>query len=126
MATRVVERASLLELMERGAVRLFDVREPHEVAATGPLRHGRVTATNVPLGRVQGGALALPEQEFRAQFGVDKPGQDDLVVFSCRSGARSERACQHAIVANGFKNVANYKGSANEWFAAPPPPPATK
>ncbi len=56
----------------------------------------------MPLGRVQGGALALPEQEFRAQFGVDKPGQDDLVVFSCRSGSRSERACKHAIVANGF------------------------
>jgi rhodanese-related sulfurtransferase len=121
MAARVIERAALLGLMERGAVRLIDVREPHEVAATGPLKHGRVSAANVPLGRVQGGALELPEQEFRAQFGVDKPAKGDLVVFSCRSGARSERASQHAMVANGFTNVFNYKGSANEWFAAAGP-----
>ncbi len=114
---RIVERLKLIELMDSRAVKLYDVREPHEVAATGALKHGPTTAVNVPLGRVQGGAFDLSDADFKREFNADRPSRDDLVVFSCRSGARSERACQHAININKFTNVFNYKGSANEWFA---------
>jgi rhodanese-related sulfurtransferase len=114
-APRVVTLEQLTRLMDKGACRLVDVRERSEVAQTGALSHGKVTAANVPLGRILEGALAQPDEAFKREFGVDKPRKGDVLVFSCRSGVRSEKAGVQAL-ADGFTDVHNYKGSANEWF----------
>jgi len=45
-----------------------------------------------------------------------RPNENDAIAFSCRSGKRSTVASEAAIAA-GFKDVHNYKGSANEWFS---------
>jgi rhodanese-related sulfurtransferase len=112
---RAVTLEQLTRLMDKDACRLVDVRERTEVAQTGALSHGKVTAANVPLGRILEGALAQPDEAFKREFGVDKPKKGDLLIFSCRSGVRSEKAGVQAL-ADGYTDVGNYRGSANEWF----------
>lgn len=106
----------LIKMMEAGSVKLIDVREPHEVLETGRLQHGKVEAVNVPLASVMNGALNISNKDFYEEFGCDKPKKDENIVFSCRSGIRSEHAANHAVTL-GFSKVMNYRGSASEWFS---------
>ncbi|GBE78146.1 Rhodanese-like protein [Sparassis latifolia] len=87
---------------------IIDVREPDEV------RLGSIpSSVNLPLS-VLAGALHLNPAAFKALYGFDKPKQDQEIIFYCRSGKRSGSACDIAK-RNGFKNLANYKGSWLDW-----------
>ncbi len=84
----------------RGAVRLIDVREPHEYV--GELGH-IPGAELVPLASVAAAATAWD----RARD----------VILICRSGARSGRAAE-AMVAAGFARVMNMAGGMLAYNAA--------
>lgn len=60
-------------------------------------------------------ALLLDEKSFEKRYGAPKLEKDEEIIFSCKSGVRSEAACSIASQI-GFKRVKNYRGSAMEWF----------
>lgn len=84
----------------RGAVRLVDVREPHEF--------------NDQLGHIPG-AVLVPLATVGAQARSWDPGADVIVV--CRSGGRSGRAAE-SLVAAGFRRVMNMTGGMIAYHAA--------
>ncbi|XP_055628377.1 rhodanese domain-containing protein CG4456-like isoform X2 [Toxorhynchites rutilus septentrionalis] len=88
---------------------LIDVREPEEIASTGEIP----TAINIPLNTVSD-ELKLSPEAFQEKYGRKKPGNDDPVIFSCRSGVRAGLAANEADKL-GFKNVKNYVGSWTEY-----------
>jgi rhodanese-related sulfurtransferase len=87
-------------LAARGAVRLVDVREPHEYV--GELGH-IAGAELVPLATVAAATRAWP--------------RDRDVILICRSGGRSGRAAE-AMVAAGFARVMNMAGGMLAYTAA--------
>jgi rhodanese-related sulfurtransferase len=95
------------------AYTLVDVREPAELV------HGIIpTAVNIPLQQLPSALRSTPDC-FRDNYGVDMPDAGDLLVFYCRSGARSQTAAEFAIE-EGWERVGNYRGSAMEWFPNTP------
>ncbi len=81
-----------------GAVRVVDVREPHEFAA------GHVPgAVNLPLSRFDPGEL--PQ-------GAEKP-----VVIMCQAGGRSRKAL-NAAEAAGRRDLQHYPGGMGQWRAS--------
>jgi len=84
----------------RGAVRIVDVREAHEL--TGELGHIH-GVERVPLATV-----ATRAGGWR---------KDDEVVLVCRSGGRSSSAAL-ALVAAGFRKVMNLAGGMLAYHAA--------
>ncbi|MCA9604030.1 MAG: rhodanese-like domain-containing protein [Myxococcales bacterium] len=81
----------------RDAVRLVDVREPHEL--TGPL--GAVEGVdNVPLNALLDGAL--------------RPDPNRPTVLICRSGRRSMLAVEN-LLRRGFTDVASVEGGMLAW-----------
>ena len=100
VAIRRLTPPALQTLMDAGGtatLRIIDVREPHEFAL-GHLR----SATNIPLG-------GLPARLSELRNGA-------MVVFVCRSGARSARAAEQAIEA-GLAEVAHLEGGLLAWAA---------
>jgi rhodanese-related sulfurtransferase len=87
----------VLEVLEAGEVQLIDVREPHEHEA----------------GRISGSRL-VPLGELVAQ--ADTIERDRVVVFYCRSGARSAMATE-AFRSAGF-DAHNMTGGLLEWAAS--------
>ncbi|KAI9503248.1 hypothetical protein GGI25_004262 [Coemansia spiralis] len=84
---------------------LIDVREPNEIA------EGKVpTAVNIPLGDVAA-AFALPSNDFKAKFGIDRPSEDDDTIFYCRSGKRSQNAVDQVEKVDPSLSIRNYRGS---------------
>jgi rhodanese-related sulfurtransferase len=83
------------------SILLVDVREPHEFAAA-----------RIP------GAINVPLSTFDPSEIAPRPGQ--IVVFSCRSGARSLKAID-ASRAAGFDYDTHYPGSMLEWVGAGEP-----
>jgi rhodanese-related sulfurtransferase len=75
---------------------LIDVREPDEVIL------GAIpSSVNLPLSEIKT-ALALPEDQFKAKYGFDKPRRNQEIIFYCRSGKRSASAGDVAI-RNGYE-----------------------
>jgi len=90
---------------------LIDVREPAEIAETGSIP----TSINIPLSNVRRSfSDELSDREFEILYRVKKPKLDDNLIFSCRTGNRSNQAIQQ-ILPLGYTNVKNYKGSWTEW-----------
>lgn len=110
---RQVRPADLRDLLGRGHVRIVDVREPKEFAAAClPESH------NVPLG--------LLPRHLPALLEAARDCGDDL-VFLCRSGGRSQMACELAAAA-GLAAPLNLAGGLLVWardvdsgFEVPPP-----
>lgn len=93
------ELAALLNDPARsGAVRVVDVREPAEFAA------GHLA-----------GAVSIPMGELDATEWA--PADGTTVVFVCRSGARSLRACMTAS-RRGLREPAHLEGGLAAWAAA--------
>ena len=86
------------------------MRRPEEISGTGVVD---ACAQNVPVEEFEA-ALELSGDDFTAKYGFQLLKEKTL-VFSCRSGRRSGRACGYAA-AKGYK-VINYTGGANDWFA---------
>lgn len=85
----------LAERVKGNALKLLDVREPHELEISA-----LPDAVNIPLGQ-----LASRLSELNSA--------DDMVVF-CKGGTRSARALE-LLASAGFKKVKNLKGGINAW-----------
>ena len=91
-----IEVSQLAERLGQGeAIRLLDVREPHELE----ISH-LPGATLIPMGQLAGRLSELDSAE-------------EMVVF-CKSGTRSARALE-LLVSAGFRKVKNLKGGINAW-----------
>jgi rhodanese-related sulfurtransferase len=99
---------------EESGMVLIDVRGEEEIMATGKVSP---VAETLPLPYIQQQRVfAMDEQEFLDNFGFEKPRLDETVIFTCKAGIRSKVACQIAIM-EGYADVINYSGGANEWFS---------
>jgi sulfur-carrier protein adenylyltransferase/sulfurtransferase len=91
---RLVRPAQLARMLAQRSMVLVDVREPAEFA-TGHLPQ----AINVPLGQV----------ESELQRGNPTLPRNRTLVFLCRSGARSLKACAFAR-RSGYENILQLEG----------------
>ncbi len=78
---------------------LIDVRSPREYEFDGHIAGARL----IPLSALQARMSELP--------------QDKKLIFNCRSGVRSQTACDHMIRA-GYTNVVNLSGGMEAWKRA--------
>lgn len=108
----IIDDVSATSREESGYV-VIDVRGHDEIASTGKLND---CVETLPLPYIAQGALSMDEDDFRAQFGFDKPGFDETIVFSCKAGIRSQQAAQLAKMA-GYTDILDYMGGSNEWFS---------
>ncbi len=98
----IVTREELKQGLADGSITLIDVREPNEYAAG-----------HIP------GAILLPLSRFDPALLPNEPGK--RVVFSCRSGLRTQRAIEMARLGGRRDACAHYAGSMNDWLAAGEP-----
>ncbi|XP_025199067.1 rhodanese domain-containing protein CG4456-like [Melanaphis sacchari] len=103
-----VDYNGLLAKMDQKSF-VIDVRERHELAATGSLPN----SINVPLGELEND-LNLPDDVFNEKHQVPKPDKDNEIVFSCARGNRSRRAAEIAFKLD-YKKLFNYTGGWTEW-----------
>ncbi|KAG2736682.1 hypothetical protein G9P44_000772 [Scheffersomyces stipitis] len=89
---------------------LVDVREPVE------FNDGHIPgALNIPF-KSSPGALDLSAEEFRENFGFDKPSPEKELVFYCLGGVRST-AAEELANTFGYTKRGNYVGSWEDWVA---------
>lgn len=110
--TEIIEDVSSTSREESGYV-IIDVRGEDEIAYTGKLDD---CVETLPLPYIAQGALAMEEEDFKEQFGFEKPALDETLVFSCKAGIRSQQAGQLAKMA-GYGSLLDYMGGSNEWFS---------
>lgn len=97
---------------------LIDVREPHEVEASGIIPTAYCLPANTQLN-----ALFLDPEEFRERYGFEKPGIEDEdsekdLVFYCKSGMRARNAARAAALAGYDEGkIGVYSGSWLDWSA---------
>lgn len=92
---REVSPAEVKQLLDRGAIRLIDVREPEEAMIAGI-----EGAELYPLSQSAGWINDLPR---------DKP-----LVIVCHHGARSTQVA-NALIERGYPDVANMTGGIDAW-----------
>jgi rhodanese-related sulfurtransferase len=86
---------------KKGAFRVIDVRQPHEVAA------GTVPgAQHIPL-------HTLPLR-------ISELGRDETLVMVCHTGGRSAQACMF-LQQQGYANVHNLRGGMVGWASSGQP-----
>ncbi|XP_055376821.1 rhodanese domain-containing protein CG4456 [Condylostylus longicornis] len=88
---------------------LIDVRNQSEIQETGSIPG----SINIPLPELES-ALKLSANEFKDKYDLEKPEGSKTLIFSCRSGARAQKAADLAK-SLGFENSKSYKGSWTEW-----------
>ncbi|XP_066245353.1 rhodanese domain-containing protein CG4456-like [Euwallacea similis] len=91
-------------------ITVIDVRQPEELVEHGALPR----AINIPLGDIEDVLKNLSDDQFLKKYGHKKPQKNSPIIFSCRSGIRSEKA-QIAALKLNFTNVKNYLGGWTEW-----------
>lgn len=113
-AAEVVYRDEVARLVSRDrraqpsdAPLVVDVRTRQEIADFGALGPA---ALNIPLDELPG-ALQLTDDEFAKRYAAQKPAAATPLVFSCRSGVRSETACGIATQAGFSKCVSSVRAS---------------
>uniref|UniRef100_A0A8D9B0L7 Thiosulfate sulfurtransferase, mitochondrial n=1 Tax=Cacopsylla melanoneura TaxID=428564 RepID=A0A8D9B0L7_9HEMI len=81
---------------------IIDVREPKELQETGRIPN----SVNIPLGEVRE-AFELSPAQFQQKYKYSKPSPDKTLVLTCRSGKRSQIACE-VLHKQGYERVINY------------------
>ena len=109
VAAHEVRFAEVSARSAAGDLLLLDVRRPDELQQTGCIPGSR----NVPLQQLDA-ALALPGDQFQAQFGFPKPSVADEVWVTCRSGRRVRLAVP-VLNRHGYTNLKLYLGSFLDW-----------
>ncbi|CAH8591165.1 unnamed protein product [Schistosoma turkestanicum] len=105
-----IDVKSLQKMMKSNDVKLIDVREPDELVKDGKIPN----SINIPLGEVED-AFKLDEKSFLEKYKIKKPNvADENLVFSCRSGFRSQQA-QKIAQSLGYKNPLNLLGGYKAW-----------
>ncbi|MBB4196551.1 sulfurtransferase [Rhodoblastus sphagnicola] len=95
----IVTREQLKQGLAEGKILLLDVREPNEFAAG-----------HIP------GAVSFPLSTFDPSRLPRENGK--RIVFSCRSGQRTQRAIEMARLGGRGDADTHYAGSMNDWLAA--------
>ena len=91
-----IEPVELAKRLERGdAIRLIDVREPHELE----------------ISQIDGAEL-IPLGQFAARMSELDSAQD--IVLFCKAGTRSARALE-ILAGAGFRKMKNLHGGINAW-----------
>lgn len=100
MSIREIMPSELLTMQETqpGGFRVIDVREFSEMAA----------------GMIPG---AEPMPLATVPVRLSELGQDEKLVFVCRSGARSAQACMF-LMQRGYEKVYNLRGGMMGWSAS--------
>lgn len=88
---------------------VIDVREPHELQQIGQIPD----TFNIPLGEVDQ-AFQLPADVFERKYNFSKPAPDQSLVLTCRSGRRSNIACE-ILTKLGYDNVMNFSEGWLGW-----------
>ncbi|KAG0167388.1 hypothetical protein DFQ28_006354 [Apophysomyces sp. BC1034] len=104
--SKIVDFDEIQSLVKNNAknTHLIDVREPAELA------QGSIpTAKNIPLSKFQN-AWTASSEDFRNDFGFDKPEYRETIVVYCQAGVRSARAAEY-LRQLGYSGVLNYYGS---------------
>lgn len=109
--TEIIEDVFNSSREESGYV-IIDVRGQDEIAATGKLND---VVETLPLPYIAEGALTMDGEDFKEQFGFEKPSYDETIVFTCKAGIRSASAAKLAQMA-GYTDILDYMGGSNEWF----------
>ncbi len=111
---QIISREELKHLIDaKREYTLIDVRQPEE------LSYGLIpTAHNVPLPELNEALASSPDQFF-AKYKFPKPQKNNLVIFNCRSGSRSNMATMIAED-NGYIKAKNYAGSVLDWAEIDP------
>uniref|UniRef100_A0A1A9W5T9 Rhodanese domain-containing protein n=1 Tax=Glossina brevipalpis TaxID=37001 RepID=A0A1A9W5T9_9MUSC len=99
------------EVPNHPEVYLIDVRNNDEVANSGSIP----ASIHIPLPELEN-ALTMSETNFLSTFKRDKPSNDSVIIFSCRSGRRAQEATDLAHN-YGFKKAKIYHGSWSEWVS---------
>ena len=95
---------------------LIDVRNPEELVNAGEIPN----TINIPLPNIRSFLLGEDTDKFEENFGVPLPKQGDPIIVFCKIGKRSETARQlltTGLGSSSYNNVANYKGSFDDWSA---------
>jgi len=88
---------------------IVDVRTEDEFAS------GRIPgAANIPLSEVEY-AFNLPEEKFRAKYGISKPNKTSTFITSCKIGGRATKM-RDKLNTMGYNMVKAYTGSITEWI----------
>ncbi|KYN38500.1 Heat shock protein 67B2 [Trachymyrmex septentrionalis] len=103
--TFIIKYDQLLEDQKKSDVLIVDVREPEELAETG-----KIPKTSDVVKEFK----ELSEEDFEEKYSKPKPTEDTKIIFSCRSGIRSERV-QKQMQELGYKQVFNFEGGWEEW-----------
>lgn len=60
-------------------------------------------------------AFSLPEEKFRAKYGISKPTKTSAFITSCKVGGRATKM-RDKLNEMGYKMVKAYTGSMTEWI----------
>ncbi|KAJ2643046.1 hypothetical protein IW137_002527 [Coemansia sp. RSA 1287] len=53
----------------------------------------------------------MPSDKFIAQYRIDRPSEEEDVIFYCRSGKRSQKAIDEVARVDTSLTLRNYRGS---------------
>jgi rhodanese-related sulfurtransferase len=101
MIEQIAPQDAQKRLQDDGRAVLLDVRTREEFAEV----HAK-GAKNIPLDEIS--AARLKEEQI---------GPDQSILMICRSGARSQRACEQ-LVNEGYQKLANVSGGTLAWVDA--------
>ena len=60
-------------------------------------------------------AFNLPEEKFRAKYGISKPAKSSPFITSCKMGGRATKM-RDKLHEMGWNMVSAYTGSLTEWI----------
>ncbi|XP_050293604.1 rhodanese domain-containing protein CG4456-like [Anthonomus grandis grandis] len=89
---------------------LIDVREPKELEESGKIPH----SINIPLGTLENAFSNMPEEQFKTNYGINKPKKENTIIVHCKMGGRSAKA-QILLRGLGYTDVKNYLGGFSDW-----------
>ncbi|KAL0129343.1 hypothetical protein PUN28_004208 [Cardiocondyla obscurior] len=106
----IVSYDQLLDAQKDDSVLIVDVREDSEINETGALPG----SIHIPMNDVTNVFENLSEEDFLNKYRKPKPNKDTKMIFSCRSGRRSE-SVQKAVQKLGYTQAYNYSGGWLDW-----------
>jgi rhodanese-related sulfurtransferase len=113
-SSNAITKQELKDLIEKrdSDYLLIDVRNTEELEGNMPLIP---TAVNIPLPDFGSALMMADSKRFESMYGIKKPSHNDKIICYCRSGRRSQSACE-ILEQLQFDNVYNYEGSALDWY----------
>ncbi|XP_018348328.1 PREDICTED: thiosulfate sulfurtransferase/rhodanese-like domain-containing protein 3 [Trachymyrmex septentrionalis] len=109
----IITYDQLLEVQNNPDVLIIDVREPEEFDKIDKITLTIPNSINIRSSDVVK-EFELSEENFQTKYSKPKPTEDTKIIFSCRSGNRSE-CVQKQMQELGYEQVFNFEGGWKEW-----------